>query len=131
MKFLTSMPIGEFLDKLELPNDLRADVARRIRHHWSKGECVDFEVEVDKAEAFDAVEQAGMLPESDIYEVIEVDDLVDGVKALLGGDFPLATILFARALGGDTKPQRAVEEAIRAHQRRLAPAKPAATALAA
>jgi hypothetical protein len=129
MKLETSLPIGKFLDLLELPAELRADVARMIRDYWSKGEHVEFKVDIDSAEAFAAVEKAGMIPEPsepDIDELIEADDLVDGIKALLAGDLPLATIMFARALGADNATTRAVEDAIRAHGRKLGAATPAA-----
>jgi hypothetical protein len=131
MKFATSLPIGEFLDKLELPTELRGNVARMISEYWSKGDPVAFKIDIDENEAFAAVEDAGMLPETDLDDLTETDDLIDGVKAVLDGDLTLALALLGRVL--DSAPQAKVrlEQLIYAHRRKAAAGSPSTSALAA
>jgi len=77
------------------------------------GERIEFDVEVDADEAFDKLEAAGAIPSSELSDLLEIDELVDAVRAALDGDRHMALLLFTRAIGGDSDAARRIEDVIR------------------
>lgn len=118
MKLTAFMDASAIVDVLGLTGAHTADVLAILeREDIRKDERIEFDVEVDPDEAYEKLDAEDRLPtstiESTIEDAIDVDDLIDGLKAALAGDRHLAMTLFGRAFNDDSDVTRRIEESLR------------------
>lgn len=108
MRFDVTISASELLDALGTSDEFAAQILDTMGLRPS--EMLDLKVDVDRDEAFDAVEAEGMIPEPDLEELLEFEDLVEAVTASLKGDRTSAIHLFGRAFESMPQARRRIEE---------------------